>query len=811
MPLGHVYRTPSCRYMVNVTKPKIAPVRCAPTPKNGTAALALAVALFVWGVGSVSHAQNEPEFDGTFLVADQIHYDRANDTIEAHGNVEVLFDGLRLRAPSVVYDGLNDRVSVAGPIVLFDEASGSTTFGDFAELSTDMQNFVIAAARHLLADELQVAAAQMERREGRYTEWSRVVTSYCQVCETRPTPLWELRARRATHDQIKRRIYLQNAQFRVAGVPLAYAPYLSLPDPTVDRATGFVRASVRSNSATGTTLRLPYFIVLGDHADLTLTPGITIAGNANPLNTIEGRFRRAFAYGDLEVNAAISRDDLTSARGRGYLFANGGFAYPSGWNITFQLQTTSDRQYLQNYNFFNGQTQTYTGEVLNFATSTLISNLTVSRIRPDEIIQFSGTHLDTLQPPTTTTDHPSRTIDAEYARWLTIDGLPGQFLVNTVLQSDDNEFGPGNARQRDVARAFAGLGWRQSWALEGGFFLDAELAAISDTYRYRDDRTLPASELSGVTLGALTLRRPFAWTGQSGIRHEFEPYLRQLSFDGDAVQVPATDGTIDNFDPNGRFGLNRYRRFDRSRDITLSEVGASYMAHFTNGWSLGGRVEQDQFWNAAPGAFAGGRLYTANAAYRNGGLSLSFARAFTSDFLVVSDTATLRHAWQSGVVDVAYTHIGIDPVLSTTSATNLFSANARIDLNEALTLRSGITRDMETTDASFASAGIDFASAMNWQASLATNYSIDDAEYDTQSLSIKHQTNWGGNFDLFYNFDREEQRAVGVNFDYTNECMMFESQILRRRSVIDDAESAVELSLSVEFGNFDGGSGRSCR
>lgn len=105
--------------------------------------------------------------------------------------------------------------------------------------------------------------------------------------------------------------------------------YLSLPDPTVDRATGFVRASVRSNSATGTTLRLPYFIVLGDHADLTLTPGITIAGNANPLNTIEGRFRRAFAYGDLEVNAAISRDDLTSARAR-LSFRQRGLCLPIG-------------------------------------------------------------------------------------------------------------------------------------------------------------------------------------------------------------------------------------------------------------------------------------------------------------------------------------------------------------------------------------------------------------------------------------------------------------------------------------------------
>ena len=70
---------------------------------------------------------------------------------------------------------------------------------------------------------------------------------------------------------------------------------------------------------------------------------------------------------------------------------------------------------------------------------------------------------------------------------------------------------------------------------------------------------------------------------------------------------------------------------------------------------------------------------------------------------------------------------------------------------------------------------------------------------------------WGGDLSFFYNFDREERRVVGIDLVYINECILVDSQILRRRSVIDDAESAIELSVSVEFGNFDGQSGRRCR
>ena len=252
--------------MVNEKTAKGAPSMRGLKPRMSATALVIAMALWSSGIGSATLAQDVNGFAGTFLVADEMYYDRENDTIEAHGNVEVFYQGIKLTAPSVAYDGISERVSVAGPIVLFDEASGSTTFGDFADLSADMQNFVISAARHILADELQVASQQMERREGRYTEWTPIVASYCQVCENRPTPLWEIRAQRATHDQIERMIYFRHAQFRVAGVPLAYTPYLRMPDPTVARATGFVRSSIRSSTATGTTLRLPYFIVTGDHS-----------------------------------------------------------------------------------------------------------------------------------------------------------------------------------------------------------------------------------------------------------------------------------------------------------------------------------------------------------------------------------------------------------------------------------------------------------------------------------------------------------------------------------------------------------------
>ena len=133
-----------------------------------------------------------------------------------------------------------------------------------------------------------------------------------------------------------------------------------------------------------------------------------------------------------------------------------------------------------------------------------------------------------------------------------------------------------------------------------------------------------------------------------------------------------------------------------------------------------------------------------------------------------------------------------------------------VRMNGATTVN-GAKGDTEATDASFASAGIDFDDGIDWRSSIAANYSIDDGEFDGQDFSIGRTMDWGGDLSFFYNFDREERRVVGIDLVYINECILVDSQILRRRSVIDDAESAIELSVSVEFGNFDGPSGRRCR
>ena len=245
------------------------------------------------------------------LVADNIEVTRDRRLI-ARGNVEAFQGTTRLSAQAIEYNPDTGGLTITGPIVI-DDGGGIVILANQAELSEDLQNGLLTGARLVLNDQLQLASVQLNRVDGRYTQLYKTAVTSCRICEedTGP-PLWQIRAKRVIHDREERQLYFDGAQVRVRDVPILYLPRLRLPDPTLDRATGFLIPEIRSNSRLGTGLRVPYFIKLGDHRDLTLTPYLT-----GDTRTLEFRYRQAFKRGRIILQGAYSDDDLQPNDRRG--------------------------------------------------------------------------------------------------------------------------------------------------------------------------------------------------------------------------------------------------------------------------------------------------------------------------------------------------------------------------------------------------------------------------------------------------------------------------------------------------------------
>jgi LPS-assembly protein len=174
--------------------------------------LILSILLALAGLSAHQAMAQEPPAVSATLLANRIFLS-GQGLLVAEGAVEVFYGTVRLSATRITYDSSGDRLSIEGPIRLTESGSiDSVLLADAAELSADLRDGILVSARMVLAQQLQLAANSIERREGRFTSFERVIASSCQICAANPTPLWEIRAARVTHDSQTRQLHFEHAQ-----------------------------------------------------------------------------------------------------------------------------------------------------------------------------------------------------------------------------------------------------------------------------------------------------------------------------------------------------------------------------------------------------------------------------------------------------------------------------------------------------------------------------------------------------------------------------------------------------------------------
>lgn len=517
----------------------------------------------------------------TALVADLVRID-GNDRLIAEGNVEVFTRGRRLRASRIVYDRTTDRVRIEGPIELRD-TDGTIVLADAAELDTDLTEGILQGARIVLNERLQIAGAEMTRREGRFSDLRQVAASSCRVCARGQTPLWEIRAARVIHDEDAGQIYFYNARFRVAGVPVFYLPALRVPDGTDPRVRGFLPPSFVSSSILGNGIRVPWFLPLGDHADVTLIPYVT----EDDSTTLAARYRQAFVRGDLVAEGAVSRDQLEPDDTRGYLFATQTVSLPRGFQLVADVELTSDDAYLRDYDFSE--------------KDRLDSAIAISRVRPGELIAADITHFQSLRADSDDTNEPDL---VAYGRWDRRRAAPvvgGWLDLDLAAQAFRRE-SSADIDGRDMAQLRGRAGWRNTWTGPAGLRLAGRADATLDIKQIDDDSRFDRVQAGLWPQGALTLSWPLIRPGAEGGYQTIEPVV-QLAHSADSgIDSPNDDSTAVALDTGNLLTLNRFPGLDQTETGTRANLALRWSAQDAAGVRValtGGRIyrfsDTDQF------------------------------------------------------------------------------------------------------------------------------------------------------------------------------------------------------------------------
>lgn len=689
--------------------------------------------------------------DRATLVADSLEI-AGESRLVANGSVEVFYQGRRLTASRIVYDQKAGTLQIEGPIRLTDDTGETVILASQADLSADMTEGLLTSARVVLNQQLQIAAAEARRVGGRYLQLDNAVASSCRVCAGSDIPLWEIRARRVTHDQTERQIYFDHAQLRFGGVPVFYIPRLRLPDPTLKRASGFLLPSFSGSTLLGTGLSLPYFLTLGPSRDLTITPFLT---NAKVRN-VTLRYRQAFAKGEITVTGAAAQDSIDGSSGvRGYVFADGSFALPQGYRLTFHGEAVSDDSYLADYDIREADR--------------LVSSVTVSRVRQDELVYGTLRSIDTLRSEDVGSSSPSLVADALWQHRFAALGGNGnlRFASHGHLRSSTSDADAnldGIPDGRDVARASVAADWRRDWALSHGLLGAVMAEAGVDFYDVSQDPVYQGSRPRPWGAVGAELRWPLVKTERNGGRQVLEPVVQIIAAPRSDQPVPNEDSTLVEFDEASLFSLNRFPGSDAVETGLHANLGVNWTRYDPDGWSMGATL---------------GRVLRAED--DNGFSDASGLGGTSSDWLAAVHLQT---------------------------ASGLYAAG-RIIADDSLDVARG---EMQLE---YSTKGASLASGYIWSIADATESRSDDISELVMSAGYNLTDSWRAKVSGRYDFAAEQASRADLGVTFRNECVLLDLSLSRRFTTSTTVQPGTKFGLTLEligFGGSDGaGPARLCR
>lgn len=446
--------------------------------------------------------ENQP----VLYYADNQTYDRELGILILKGHVEFEHQGNVLEADYVTYNETTDIVTASGNVRLR-QSDGEINFADYLELTGDMKEGIVLHLRTVLEDNSKIAALEGRKYEDRQ-ELDQAVYTPCELCGDLP-PTWQLNGRHVVKDETNKDLIFTDAEFRFFDVPLMYFPYATQP---LERRSGFLPYPPVYTTDFGAVIKVPYFFVLSEDKDITLTP-VFFTEN-NPL--LLGQYRQVFGSGRFDVEGSITnykksekdkKDEILAKKvratgrpfdyflpeTRGHIFGSYKQNLNDIWRLKLEGGYVSDKTYFRKYKFSGWQTE-------NALTS---KGILEGFLNQRDYAAVKTYHFQGLR---VTTDDQKR-ISAplpimEYSAYTATDPWGGRFkfdgnLLNLYRQEGLN-----------MQRAIGQIGWQRPWNTPLGQVFTVFGSARGDLYKteHSDNIGTPA-RLARIRLHKSVARR----------------------------------------------------------------------------------------------------------------------------------------------------------------------------------------------------------------------------------------------------------------------------------------------------------------
>ncbi len=489
--------------------------------------------------------------------ADNVVVDQADGSLFATGNVELKQANNTLRADEVTYYRNQNKAIARGNVVHID-GDGTVTNATIMEIDTEFSHILAETIISNFTTGEWISADHADRIAGDrgIFDASRFTPCKCDFLNGE-RPLWDIKASQSVRNEKTQTITHYNMRMNVLNVPVGYLPFLTHPDWTVRRRSGFLTPSFIISSDLGFTPSIPYYQIIDETSDAEFT---TYKYQYRGLG-VKSRYRKL--WDKAELNATVYTANVETYKKNRELVGAVDATYASrignGWNIKANLRRASQDTFMRRYDF-------------NDDTS-LKSTVMATRTIDNRYYSVEASDRQSLLASDKTLNEPTVLPSIFYEK--TEKGWRGNQLFRTELSAVQLD----NDQGHDMAR------WSGIFEVAEDFELPLGIAnyEANITSNYYSIHTKPDSaatslgDISFVT-PALSVgwRLPIAVVGANRTAI-FEPQAR-LAFIGGKDRtsaIPNRDASDYRIDEANLFLLNRYQGKDYILPGTRADIGVS--------------------------------------------------------------------------------------------------------------------------------------------------------------------------------------------------------------------------------------------
>lgn len=619
------------------------------------------------------------------IEADRLTYAAETRVVTAEGDVVMTYKGNILKADRIVYDQSSGAVTASGNVLVV-QPDGTEFAGNDVKLSGGFRQAFIQSLAIRRADGSMVTADSADYSSEVSVILVNGMYSPCGACiDSKGRHIgWTIRAKRFVYDREAAVVDMEEPVLELLGVPMAWLPWLRIPDPSQPRVNGFRLPTVDYTTLQGANITVPYFLAIGDDTDIIFSPrlmsrqGLLFAAQAvhrfGPLGSVEAKVAGLYQLDRSAFAGTVGDRDW-----RGAVQTSGQFTPLPTWTTGWSYTAFTDAAFLPDYKLTT--------------TKNLINEVYLTHLSKDYWLDLRVQQFNLLGNVTPAQQLQQGLAVPNFKTSSTTDLADGWGQIRTSLRvlgvhrdADHTDTFNGVpyvfAYRENKAHATLEGSWQTQVIVPGGIAITPYLGIRADAAWYDGSSGLlagPVSLLTATPIAALDVRWPvIATSGQSSFL--FEP-IAQIAYRGSTVTAPGI--TNDNalsfvFDDTLLFSYDRFSGTDRQETGLRANIGGHYVANFEDGSWLD-LIAGQSFFLGGVNSLA--TADTANVGISTGlGLPASYfvvgAKAgiggFTLGGKAQIDVATpkvalaaVRASYGEGrfSADIDYTYIAADPLI----------------------------------------------------------------------------------------------------------------------------------------------------